>query len=99
VVGVVGGIVLLASATWFTMAKKRKEKRKAKLVGNAFEKQELDGQGLTLKHFKLLEMDGKSSPTEVQAGRLDHELPGGYETHGVSELEGSPVEQSRKGEK
>ena len=81
------------------------KKRKAKLAGNGgddanvFEKQELDGQGLTLKHFELLEMDGKSSPTEVQAGRLDHELPGGYETHGVSELEGSPVEQSRKGEK
>lgn len=105
--GVVGGTLLLASATWFTMAKKRKEKIQGSgddgEDANAFEKQELDGEGL--KHYELvtdhhrIELDAKDGLTEVQGGRLDHELPGGYETHGVSELEGLPVEQTRPGEK
>ncbi len=72
-------------------------------TSNPLDEGEMDGHGIArveLDNACLPEMDdGSQGPVEAQGSWMDHELAGGYEARGVSELEGSPPSQRRSGER
>ncbi|KAK3362494.1 hypothetical protein B0T25DRAFT_626918 [Lasiosphaeria hispida] len=103
--GVVGSVLLLAAAAAgvFVLVRLRKRGQaglkadgSSSGTGGHSEDHELDAylsEKLELDvDVQRLELGSESAHVEMQGTRLEHELVGGYETHGVSELHGTPVE-------
>jgi hypothetical protein len=93
--GIVGGVLgasllLLAAGSAFLVLRHRRRRRRwvaANWHGpeNPYEKKELDGQD-----WQRAELPSHIMSVEVTGSHPEYELPGGYEVHGTSELDGTP---------
>ncbi|CAM1508952.1 Fc.00g026910.m01.CDS01 [Cosmosporella sp. VM-42] len=90
--GALGGFLLLLTGGLYLLIRNRRRRSAEKGgvgVADSSGKPELDGQGV-----QLVELGGEDTLAEMQETHREYELVGGYEAHGISELEGTPREQS-----
>jgi hypothetical protein len=98
--GVLGAALLVLAGIVILIRRIRQRRFGAESPESRFEKAELDGQSkdiasgyqTTQLHGKVrqfVEMSSQTGPVELVGKDLHHELVGGYEAHGTSELHGA----------
>ena len=93
--GIMGGVLgaallLLAGSAFLVLRHRRRRRRQREAAGadgpeNPFEKKELDGQG-----WQRAELPSQTAAAEMAGSHPEFELPGDFEGHGRSELDGTP---------